>query len=1631
MDNQIHSTEQELYVGGGSNFKQQFPYNPLKVESKIQDLELRIKNLTDPSTRGTYLDGNQIIAPPDIEESDELLQPVKFMSDETMVEEYYKQIDSLKKYLEVYPKQPFSDKYVIPPANISFEEEAVKEGVPADFVETFKVIANNVGDFVPFYGSVNSMKKNFDYSRALERVVKDQDSYMEILDDYPSLVMARLGAETERRSGRNYPLSTEFSFRQYEDDLKFVNEYLHDQQVLRGPKSFGGQWLTGMAYMTKWGLEFATMSGLISKYGTSGAQYLANSTMQKATQAGFNTLNIPIGSPEVILANLSRVGFSPTTLQKIGAFGIDVGSRVAMNFPAAIANAYERRTPDLYMTQDGRLAIAPTTESEAMSLLMGTLSHVIETGSEMSGEYLVKALGKMPFLNKVVTKLDNSFLNPEKLGAVGRWMTKASKTGLLGEYLEERAATLGHALVGDEDFGLGPNSTIPQRIFEGLKQDFKNIGTEIAVLGTPYVAGKLTMPGNAKLAQHKVIRDYVNSKITDVFAEETDKDGVTTLKNLTGQVKQDVYNMVKSELRTVLNDDKKAQEITDKLLPSSVVSVTVPFELDSEMNGVLDSMLLEKQDVDNVNTLKDKLLNRKNEFGKGIDFSIEGLEWISSNVAEKIHNRAKKAGATEKEVLASKQLREIELALGKYKKIEFNRRNIDSRIKQAETEVEESRRRIEELGKVETKEEGTETPTKPTSPSGQILLEQINLRILEKKLNGLTSKPEPYEFNPDWLKDLAYPNLLVQKLLLDFAQDVDKRTQLTLDKPEYSPSENILKFKQQFREMIEKFLDNIDLSKIPVAYQDAIRDIMLRFNLGKHERDILPENDLFEVSLFINQIYKNGIEKKKDITGDFNSKVRAVRLKLQKIAGTLKGNFDTNTNLIEFEDLALSETGIDNYEVKGEKKVSPDGFEYIDAKTITEKPYKPEVPEEDVQRKPIKSSFMREVTSLKEGVKKTFKDIYTWFDKKVSNQDEVEHSFQLFDGTKFGYLSNYMNQTLEFAGQKAYEVHEKIISDIAKILNTKGIDWTTNKRLSDGLSYSTESALFTYLNSFNPQNREALRNSGLTDKRINEIIANLTEGEKKAGDELLKYIQTFVYNLVDATHQRMFNSHLNKVADYFILTGFDWVTPDVAQSLDLHFDTDIKENRDRILARTKHEHGFKEFSLTLAIQRLSNTVASFTGYAETFKELNAVLRDGDTSHAIVSKIGAHRYDQIMDYLKDVVNPIHHSAIQETESFLQKFKGNVVNALIAGKLSSMLKAHVSALNAVGEVLNYFPGAYVREASLEYFANAHGISKEVYFASPMMRERHGNFEQTGKSLKKELSTILMKDRNFSEMVRREFGPWFGKLGKRHIPFKDFLSVKLGNLWAVADSNAANFGWWIAYRCVEGSKSVPKDGKLVPIDNPTDARVRAAAIWYADKVIAETQTTGIPRHRSAIGRNKGAIHQLYNLFLTQQMKNLNQFCMASTEAIQQFGAKDYMKAMNRIETYVTWQMILPALAMSLAGRGRPPEDWKEFFIDLASNQLGGVFILGRIASMWQWDTERALIPSGLAPLEELITMVKAKEASTKLKHGVKFGAEAFGIPGYGQAEKMFTGEGLKGKLIGGGKTKKENKKVKGIWR
>jgi len=310
------------------------------------------------------------------------------------------------------------------------------------------------------------------------------------------------------------------------------------------------------------------------------------------------------------------------------------------------------------------------------SMLLGWGDTFIEYSSEKAGEGILHfgkgAISKFPFGGKVLSELEKAWvkLAPENTAAqfVKRIATKGGYSSFIGEWTEERLATLLHGIVGTQTFGLPEGATTLDRIRAGIKQDFKwaNMSVEGPIL---------IIPGGIRVSVAQLGRFANDSKLrkaieTEIGVSKEAAKKAVDIKNNEGIEKADEYL---SAVKTV--GEKAAEKVITppteaKLAPEptpkpqkAVEGVEIPPEAVEAEPAKLDAeRIIEKVDNNTIldeqaiSFIKSRMKEAANGRVKGLDiFAVSSLK-TASNLKPIVRKMANAASNQMTRVQAGKEI---------------------------------------------------------------------------------------------------------------------------------------------------------------------------------------------------------------------------------------------------------------------------------------------------------------------------------------------------------------------------------------------------------------------------------------------------------------------------------------------------------------------------------------------------------------------------------------------------------------------------------------------------------------------------------------------------------------------------------------------------------------------------------------------------------------------------------------------------------------------------------------------------------------------------------------------------------------------------------------------------------------
>ena len=167
-------------------------------------------------------------------------------------------------------------------------------------------------------------------------------------------------------------------------------------------------------------------------------------------------------------------------------------------------------------------------EKPASALFKAYGDVYIENLSEAAGGAVVPILKKLPFGSKLTAamiRMGKKLKIPESQ-IISRMAQKGGWNGLVGEWGEERLATELRAIFDVEDFGAGPDSSIPDRMVAGFLADMtlENQLIELGVLSVPFgarmIASKVIGPDAVEIEKPPTVEEEPTAKEQAQTAEE-------------------------------------------------------------------------------------------------------------------------------------------------------------------------------------------------------------------------------------------------------------------------------------------------------------------------------------------------------------------------------------------------------------------------------------------------------------------------------------------------------------------------------------------------------------------------------------------------------------------------------------------------------------------------------------------------------------------------------------------------------------------------------------------------------------------------------------------------------------------------------------------------------------------------------------------------------------------------------------------------------------------------------------------------------------------------------------------------------------------------------------------------------
>ncbi len=579
--------------------------------------------------------------------------------------------------------------------------------------------------------------------------------------------------------------------------------------------------------------------------------------------------------------------------------------------------------------------------------------------------------------------------------------------------------------------------------------------------------------------------------------------------------------------------------------------------------------------------------------------------------------------------------------------------------------------------------------------------------------------------------------------------------------------------------------------------------------------------------------------------------------------------------------------------------------------------------------------------------------IKTVFEKTKAWTWRPSRIFDLLDGVKdFAGKAHhiFIDQVNSATNAKLQAVDKRKDAGIAKM---KELGITPRDlaqvRTVDDVRYMVDEMIGIYCANENRLAKLALMyGNNLSEKAINDVIANLTENEKAWGDFIISEYETR-YDVLREKVIEVENRDMGYEENY---------TP--IRRTEVDYSTHTEEIIDAILQRehlrrTYAEHGFtihrkdvpaefqKPIRLNVTSVWASQIVKQeqYIHFAELVRDLHKIAGDRDFKAAVQQQFGREFNKVIKNYIDRVANPNIYKSYNTLENLSRRLRQNAATAYLAYNLVTMAKQ-------VPSTFLYLQDAgptHLVSSAMEFVRNPLKMVDMVREKDPQVKHR---------SIERELEE--MKNRN-PEMYNSILTK-FGRAGMEGI--------------YLFDAVARTIGWNAVYqKALNSNKS---EAEAVRLAQNATLRTQPAA---AAKDVAQLYATNEFANWFTMFTNQ--LNQIYNI--------------ATYDMSGYLKNRDYQKF-----ALATTGLSLTALTIWIIAHRRLPED-KEDWVDVASEQaINSVPLIGKaiMAGKREWgSTEIPAFELPKAAGRAVSAVAKGKFDKNDIKAIAEGVAVTVGIP------------------------------------
>ncbi len=571
-----------------------------------------------------------------------------------------------------------------------------------------------------------------------------------------------------------------------------------------------------------------------------------------------------------------------------------------------------------------------------------------------------------------------------------------------------------------------------------------------------------------------------------------------------------------------------------------------------------------------------------------------------------------------------------------------------------------------------------------------------------------------------------------------------------------------------------------------------------------------------------------------------------------------------------------------------------------------------------------------------------------------------ELMIKFLDGGKEGLLYNALWKPLYDSSLRELDNGHEAIVKIREAIKDLNLEEILVRKYTVGRfkGVKKDALLAIYSLSKNEKTLAHLLGSGITEEDIGIIERFLSPKEKQAADNILRYFDQYQHPQIASVYEKVEGVRFPKEQNYFPTGRVEDISyaKELERSLlERGYAQKAAVQKGFTKSRVGSIKGLEDISFIDTLLHNYTRVQHYVAFEESIRNARKILYNPEIKNAIKQQFGEEYWKTLDKWVKDVGYGSDAQIRTSLDKISRFIRTNYMTSVLGLNILSIAKSGVSLLQGAEFVGK---GATLRAIG-EVILNPFGIDKEIDGISSFMRHRKFSSER-------ELREIISKRTSRQRIAHatglqklKELSMWPYVLG-------DKLTVDI--IWKAAYDKATRNG-------ISGER----------------------AKELADTAVRRTQPVGTPIHLPERFR-EGEVQKLFTLFRNQPNQNFNLL----VESI--FNKKAGNINVGEFASNIIWYALIPAYLLGLLST-RKSEGAKDYAIDVLDGALGGMFLAGNFISLLSFGSSYGSITPLEGLLKDTASVFTSKKPETKLKAGLRVGANLTGFPYIG-LDRLFTG-------------------------